>query len=80
MDIEKVKDGLKSIITMENWSCGTIDKNKEQAIGVYDNTRRIEKISQFDNLQDALIQYNTIDQKNSNISDFRANVVCDLWC
>ena len=36
--------------------------------------------SQFDNLQDALIQYNTIDQKNSNISDFRANVVCDLWC
>lgn len=51
MDIEKVKDGLKSIITMENWSCGTIDKNKEQAIGVYDNTRRIEKISQFDNLQ-----------------------------
>ena len=51
MDIEKVKNGLKSIITMQNWSCGTIDMNKEQAIGLYDNTRDIAKISQFDNLQ-----------------------------
>lgn len=51
MDIEKVKNGLKEIIAMSNWSCGTIDKNKEQAIGVYDNQRDISKISQFESLQ-----------------------------
>ena len=51
MDVEKIKNYLKTIIDIPNWYCGTIDKNQEKAIGIYDNTRVLSKISQYDNLQ-----------------------------
>lgn len=51
LDVEKIKNYLKTIIDMPSWYCGTIDKNQEKAIGVYDNARVLSKISQYDNLQ-----------------------------
>lgn len=51
LDVEKIKNYLKTIIDIPSWYCGTIDKNQEKAIGVYDNTRVLSKISQYDNLQ-----------------------------
>lgn len=55
LDVEKIKNYLKTIIDIPSWYCGTIDKNQEKAIGVYDNTRVLSKISQYDNLQTYII-------------------------
>lgn len=51
LEVEKIKNYLKTIIDIPSWYCGTIDKNQEKAIGVYDNKRVLSKISQYDNLQ-----------------------------
>lgn len=47
LSTEQVKDYLKSKIKIDNWYIGKVDNNKEKAIALYSNKRKINQISKY---------------------------------
>lgn len=78
----KVKDYLKNVIKdCEKWYIGTMDQNQEKAIAIYSNRRKIDKISNFKNLQSYGILPITLLlrwTKNYNTAEAKANNIYEL--
>ncbi|MFR7544794.1 MAG: minor capsid protein [Clostridia bacterium] len=78
----KVKDYLKNVIKdCEKWYIGTMDQNQEKAIAIYSNRRKLDKISNFKNLQSYGILPITLLlrwTKNYNTAEAKANNIYEL--
>ena len=77
----KVKDYLKNVIKeCEKWYIGSMDQNQEKAIAIYSNRRKLDKISNFKNLQSygilpiLLLRWT----KNYNAAETKANNIYEL--
>lgn len=78
----KVKDYLKNVIKeCEKWYIGSMDQNQEKAIAIYSNRRKLDKISNFKNLQSYGILPITLLlrwTKNYNAAETKANNIYEL--
>ena len=78
----KVKDYLENVIKdCEKWYTGTMDQNQEKAIAIYSNRRKLDKISNFKNLQSYGILPITLLlrwTKNYNTAEAKANNIYEL--
>lgn len=78
----KVKDYLKTIIAdCQKWYMGKMDDNQEEAISIYTNKRKIDKISNYKNLQSYGILPITLLlrwTKNYNTAETKANEIYEL--
>lgn len=78
----KVKDYLKTIIAdCQKWYMGKMDDNQKEAISIYTNKRKIDKISNYKNLQSYGILPITLLlrwTKNYNTAETKANEIYEL--